>query len=85
MKDVWTLMDMKLEPPVEKPFREYAETYFNLNRKGMLRKRTTVEKILNFKPVCGTVHLQSLFRPRPPPPSPCSPRCPFVALLPGPH
>ena len=60
MKDVWTLMDIKLEPPVEKRFREYAEGYFNLNRKGLFGKKTTVEKILNFKPVGVVVCHESM-------------------------
>ncbi len=42
-----------MEAPVEKRFREYAESYFNMNRKGLFGKKTTVEKILNFKPVCS--------------------------------
>ena len=36
-----TVDDMSLE--------EYAEAYFNLNRKGLFNKRTTVSKILNWK------------------------------------
>lgn len=35
----------------ERPLEEYAEKYFNLNRKGLLHGRTTVEKVLSWKAV----------------------------------
>lgn len=35
----------------EMSLEEYAEAYFNLNRKGLFNKRTTVAKILNWKSV----------------------------------
>ena len=47
-------MDVPLETPVEKTFREYAESYFNLNRKGLFGKKTTIEKVTCFKAVRRT-------------------------------
>ena len=51
MKEVWTLMDMPIEKPEEVLFTTYAESYFNLNRKGLFGKKTTIEKVTTFKPV----------------------------------
>ncbi len=56
-------MDVPLDPPIERTFVEYAENYFNLNRKGVLRKRTTIEKITHFKTVCSCVDVPHLSCP----------------------
>jgi hypothetical protein len=45
-----TFLDVSIPADVsDKPIEEYAEGYFNLNRKGILGKRTTVTKILSWK------------------------------------
>eukprot|EP01138_Halocafeteria_seosinensis_P011068 gb/GECG01011304.1/.p1 GENE.gb/GECG01011304.1/~~gb/GECG01011304.1/.p1 ORF type:complete len:801 (+),score=169.81 gb/GECG01011304.1/:1-2403(+) len=51
-KTTWSMALAEPPHPEEvdnKPMEDYAEEHFNLNRKGFLNKRTTVEKVLSWK------------------------------------
>jgi hypothetical protein len=51
MFEVWKLMEVPEEAPPAMAFEDYASSYFNLNRKGMFGKKTTVDKVAQWKPV----------------------------------
>lgn len=46
---VLPMLEVELPEIEDKAIEEYAEAYFNLNRKGVFNKATTVEKILSWK------------------------------------
>jgi hypothetical protein len=49
--DLAEFLSVEMEPPAAHAMEKYAEEYFNLNRKGIFGKKTTVSKILSWKNV----------------------------------
>jgi hypothetical protein len=52
-KPILAFLDIENPPVEKKDIEEYAETYFELNRKGMFGAKSTVAKMLSWKNVSG--------------------------------